>query len=153
MHNETEGKLTLRLISTSKGPYSGLVYREDSWPDLTLKWCSNRGESILHQDETMTTSEVDSLPKILDLICMIFIMFSWLLRPLHTNQMLFYHRPDTMLVLEISPIVGFVANYLCLVLSYLGKFLYYKTLTGWPWENLLKKKYIYIYISSYSGHY
>ena len=30
MHNETEGKLTLRLIPTSKGPYIGLVYREDS---------------------------------------------------------------------------------------------------------------------------
>ena len=44
-----------------------------------------------------------------------------------------------MLVLKINPIVGFVANYLCLVLGYLGKFLYYQTLTGWPWENLLKK--------------
>ena len=54
--------------------------------------------------------------------------------------MLFHHRPDSMLVLEINSIVGFVANYLCLVLVYLGKFLYYKTLTGWPWENLLKKK-------------
>ena len=42
MHNETEGKLTLRLIPTSKGPYTGLGYREDSWPDLTLKWCSSR---------------------------------------------------------------------------------------------------------------
>ena len=42
MHNETEGKLTLRFIPTSKGPYTGLVYREDSWPDLTLKWCSSR---------------------------------------------------------------------------------------------------------------
>ena len=71
-------------------------------------------------------------------------MFSWLLRPLHINQMLFYHRPDSMLVLKINPIVGFVANYLYLVLGYLGKFLYYKTLTGWPWGNLLKK-YIYIY--------
>ena len=30
MHNETEGKLTLRLIPTSKVPYTGLVYREDS---------------------------------------------------------------------------------------------------------------------------
>ena len=69
-----------------------------------------------------------------------FIMFSWLLRPLHMNQMLFYHRPDPMLVLEINSIVGFVANYLYLVLGYLGKFLYYKTLTGWPWGNLLKKK-------------
>ena len=65
-------------------------------------------------------------------------MFSWLLRPLHISQMLFYHRPDPMLVLKINPIVGFVANYLCLVLGYLGKFLYYQTLTGWPWENLLK---------------
>ena len=46
--------------------------------------------------------------------------------------MLFYHRPDSMPVLEINPIVGFVANYLYLVLGYLGKFLYYKTLTGWP---------------------
>ena len=71
-------------------------------------------------------------------------MFSWLLRPLHINQMLFYHRPDSMLVLKINPIVGFVANYLYLVLGYLGKFLYNKTLTGWPWGNLLKK-YIYIY--------
>ena len=42
MHNEMEGKLTLRLIPTSKGPYTGLVYKEDSWPDLTLKLCSNR---------------------------------------------------------------------------------------------------------------
>ena len=39
---------------------------------------------------------------------------------------------DPMLVLEINSIVGFVANYLYLVLGYLGKFLYYKTLTGWP---------------------
>ena len=54
--------------------------------------------------------------------------------------MLFYHRPDSMLVLEINPIVGFVANYLCLVLGYFGKFLHYKTLTGWSWENLLKNK-------------
>ena len=46
--------------------------------------------------------------------------------------MLFYHRPHPMLLLEINPIVGFVANYLCLVLGYLSKFLYYKTLTGWP---------------------
>ena len=46
--------------------------------------------------------------------------------------MLFINRADSMLVLEINPVVGFVANYLCLVLDYLGKFLYYKTLTGWP---------------------
>ena len=37
-----------------------------------------------------------------------------------------------MLVLEINSIVGFVANYLCLVLGYLVKFLYYKSLNGWP---------------------
>ena len=67
MHNETEGKLTLRLIPTSKGPYTGLVYKEDSWPDLTLKWSSNRGETTLQQDENTMTSEVDSLPKMLDL--------------------------------------------------------------------------------------
>ena len=66
-------------------------------------------------------------------------MFSWLLRPLHISQMLFCHRPDPMLTLKINPAVGFVANNLCLVLGYLGKFLYYQTLTGWPWENLLKK--------------
>ncbi|KAB0340660.1 hypothetical protein FD754_022939 [Muntiacus muntjak] len=29
MHSEIEGKLTLRLIATSKGPYTGLIYRED----------------------------------------------------------------------------------------------------------------------------
>ncbi|KAB0383300.1 hypothetical protein FD755_005217 [Muntiacus reevesi] len=34
MHNETEGKLTLRLIPTSKGPYTGLVYREDKDDDI-----------------------------------------------------------------------------------------------------------------------
>ena len=45
MHNETKEKLTLRLIPTSKGPNTGLVYREDNWPDLTLKWCSNKRNS------------------------------------------------------------------------------------------------------------
>ena len=40
------------------------------------------------------------------------------------------HRPDPMLVLEINPIVGFVANYLCLALGYLGKLSYNKTVTG-----------------------
>ena len=70
MHSEIEGKLTRWLIPSSKGPYTGLVYREDSWPDLTLKWCSNRGETALYQDEKNLTSEVDSLPKMLDLICM-----------------------------------------------------------------------------------
>ena len=68
MHNETEGKLTLRLIPTSKGPYIGLVYREDSWPDLTL---AQTGETTLNQDEKTATSEADSLSKMLDLIRMI----------------------------------------------------------------------------------
>ena len=46
--------------------------------------------------------------------------------------MLFYHKPDPILVLEINPVVGFVASYLCLVLGYFGKLLYYKALIGWP---------------------
>ena len=48
-----------------------------------------------------------------------------------------------MLVLEINSI-GFVANYLCLILGYLGKFLCYKALTGLPQENLLKKIYSHV---------
>ena len=84
------------------------------------------GETTLHQDEKTTTSGVDSFPEMRDLIRMI------ILGPLHISQMLFYHRPDPMLVLKINPIVVFVANYLCLVLGYLSKFLYYKILTGWP---------------------
>ena len=143
MHNETEGKLTLRLIPTSKGPYSGLVYGEDSWPDLTLKWCSSRRNYTTSgwEDDDIRGGQLaqDAGPDSYD--------HSWLLRPLHINQMLFYHKPDSMLVLEINSIIEFVANYLCLVLGYLVKFLYYKILTGWPWENLLKKKKnIYIYI-------
>ena len=71
----------------------------------------------------MTTSEVDSLPKMLDLILMIIynaFLTSWT-----------YYRHDPMLVLEINPIVGFVANYLCQALGYLGEFLYSKALTCW----------------------
>ena len=60
--------------------------------------------------------------------------------------MLFYHRPDPMVVLEINPIVGFVANYLCLVLGYLGKFLSYKTLVG-PEKIYLKKNYSHIQVT------
>ena len=37
------------------------------------------------------------------------------------------HRPDPMLVLEINAIVGFVPNYLCQALGYLGEFLYSET--------------------------
>ena len=32
-----------------------------------------------------------------------------------------------------------MANNLCLVLGYLGKFLYYQTLIGWPWKIYFKK--------------
>ena len=37
-----------------------------------------------------------------------------------------------MLVLEINPVVGIVANYLCVVLGYLGEFLYSNAQIGWP---------------------
>ena len=66
-------------------------------------------------------------------------MFSCLLGPLHMNQMLFYHRHDSMLVLEINCIVGFVANYLCLALGYLCEFLHSK---AGPEEIYLKRKII-----------
>ena len=52
-----------------------------------------------------------------------------------------------MLVLKINPVVGFVANYLCLVLGYLGKFLYYKTLVG-PEKIYSKKKKIIVIFRS-----
>ena len=78
MHNETKGKLTLRLIPTPKDPYTGLVYGEDRWPDFTLKWSSNRGETTLHQDEKMMTSEVDSLSKMLELIHLLSFMYDHL---------------------------------------------------------------------------
>ena len=90
-----------------------------------------RGETALHQDEKKTTSERDSLPKMLHLIHMtIYNVFStsWTF----ANQKLFYPRPDPMLLLEISPIVGIVANYLCPVLGYLGEFLQAKAQIGWP---------------------
>ena len=139
MHIETEGKLTLRLIPTSKGPYTGLVFkRQLTWSHLKM---------MLKQEKLHYTrmrrqrrQRWTACPRCWTWFVWSFIMFFWLLRPLHMNQMLFYHRPDPMLVLEINSIVEFVANYLYLVLGYLGKFLYYKALTGWPWENLLKKK-------------
>ena len=62
------------------------------------------------------------------------------------NKMVFYHRPVPMLVLEIKPIVGFVANYLCLVLCYLGEFLYSKALIG-PKEIYFKMKIIVMFRS------
>ena len=73
-------------------------------------------------------SERDSLPKILDVTLMIIYNVFLPFGPLHINQVYFYHRHDHMLVLEINPIVGCLANYLCLVLGYLGEFLYIKAL-------------------------
>ena len=52
-----------------------------------------------------------------------------------------------MLILEINPVFGVVVNYLCLILGYLGKFLYCKALTGLTWENLLKKNYSHIQVT------
>ena len=79
------------------------------------------------------TSEVDNLPKILDLIhiiiCNVFLT-SWTFA---INQMLFYHRPDSMLVLEINTITWVQFWVSC-------EFLYYKAQTGWPQENLFKNK-------------
>ena len=135
---QTEKKLTLTLIPTSKGLYTGLVYKKYSWPDLTLKWRSNRRNGTIPgwEDDDIRGRQLtqDAGPTWL---VWSFIVFSWLLIPLHINQMLFYHRPGPMLVLEINPIFGSLANYLCLVLGYLGEFLYSKALTGWPRENLL----------------
>ena len=81
MYSETEGKLTLGLIPTSKGwtDYwtnleraslnTGLPRERTADLKLTLKRCSE--ETALYWDEKKTTSGVDSLPKMLDLICMI----------------------------------------------------------------------------------
>ena len=66
------------------------------------------------------TSERDSLPQILDVTLMIIYNVSLTFGPLHINQAYFYHRRDPMLVLEINPVVGCVASYLCLVLGYHG---------------------------------
>lgn len=45
------------------------------------------------------------------------------------NQLFFHQKHDPKLILETNPIVGFVANYLCLVLlGYLGGVLLSKTL-------------------------
>ena len=73
-------------------------------------------------------SERDSLPQILDVTLMIIYNVSLTFGPLHINQAYFYHRHDPMLVLEINPVVGCVASYLCLVLGYLGEFLHFRAL-------------------------
>ena len=54
-----------------------------------------------------------------------------------------------MLVLEISPIVGFVTNYLCLVLGYLGEFLYSKALTKSIYLSIYLYLYLYLYLYSH----
>ena len=46
-------------------------------------------------------------------------------------------KPNPMLVLKINSVVGFVPNNLCLVLlGYLGGFLHFEALIGWPLGNL-----------------
>ena len=52
-----------------------------------------------------------------------------------------------MLVLEINSIVGFVANYLYLVLGYLGNFLYYKTLNWLALRKFTWKNYSHIQVT------
>ena len=70
------------------------------------------------------TSEIDSVPKMLDLSRMIIyniFLTSWTFA---YKSNVFSHGQDPVLVLKINRIVGFVANYLCLVfLDYLGGFL------------------------------
>ena len=74
---------------------------------------------------------------------------SWLLRSLHINQMFLYHGHNSTLILKISPIVGFAANYLCLILlDYFDGFLHSKALIG-PKELYLRRK----EIQSCSGYF
>ena len=78
------------------------------------------------------TSEVDSLPKMMDLIRMIIynvLLTSWTFA---YKSNAFLSQAGSYAGFRNQSNCGFVANYLYLVLGYLGKFLYYKTLTGWP---------------------
>ena len=55
--------------------------------------------------------------------------------------MFLYNGQDPMVVLKINPIVGFVANYPCLVLlDYSGGLLHSKALIGWPLEIYFRRK-------------
>ena len=68
----------------------------------------------LRQEKKKMISEVDSLPKMLDLILMIshdVFLTSWT-SAYESN--VFYHLQDPMLALKINPIVELVANYLYL---------------------------------------
>ena len=86
-------------------------------------------------------SEVDSLPKMLDLILMIsydVFLTSWT-SAYESN--VFYHLQDPMLALKINPIVELVAKYLYLVLlDQLGGVLYSKALIGWLLGDLFQNK-------------
>ena len=84
------------------------------------------------------TSEVDSLPKMLDLILMFsYDVFSTSWTSEYESNV-FYHLQDPMLALKINPIVELVVNYLYLVLlDYLGGVLYSKALIGWPLGDLV----------------
>ena len=83
------------------------------------------------------TSEVDSLPKMLDLILMFsYDVFSTSWTSAYESNV-FYHLQDPMLTLKINPIVELVVKYLYLgLLDYLGGVLYSKALIGWPLGDL-----------------
>ena len=106
---------------------------------ITLKQRWNRGETTLTPgwEKDNIRSRPLTQPRSWTWLICSFIMFSWLLGLLRMNQMFFYHRHDPMLVLKINPVVGFVANYLCLVLlGYLSGFLLSKAVIGWLLGNL-----------------
>ena len=65
MHRKIEGKSTLRLILTSKDPYTGLPYRANSWPDHTLERCSNRRNCIIlgQDDDDIRSRQVVQDPR------------------------------------------------------------------------------------------
>ena len=126
MHSETEGKLTLQLVPSSKDPHTDWPIERAADLKLILKWHSE--ETRIHQD-AKKTSEVGCLPKMLDLICMIIynvFLTSWTFA---YKANVFYHAHNPMLC--CNTIIGFVANYLCLViLNYLGGFLHSTAVVG-----------------------
>lgn len=59
----------------------------------------------------------------------------------HSNQMFFYHGHDPIMVLKLNPVIGFVTNYLCLVLlNYLGGSLHSTAVIGQPLGNSFRRK-------------
>ena len=69
MPSEIEGKLTLGLTPTSKGPKLGSSIERPADLKLTLKQCSNRGNyTILEQEDDIRSRQ---LAQGADLTCMI----------------------------------------------------------------------------------